>query len=398
MGAAANRLHGLARWLVCFGHDVTVITGFPNYPSGVIPEAYQRRRQVEETLDGVRVIRTWVYASPKRGALRRLANYFSYVLSAIGAGVQLPKGYDVLMASSPPLFIGLAGWILSAFHRIPWTFDIRDIWPELAVEAGEFAPTSAIVRWGERLERFLYRSAQHITVVTEAKRQKLLVKNVPPHKLGVVPNGVDLDWLQQHLDGVSATADLGLNDKFIVIYAGLIGVFQHLDIAIDAAVALRTHPKIHFLIVGEGVKRVELEERVTQEKLSNVTFLPPQPREAIPSLLKSSQVSLVPLVNAQLVDAVPTKMLEAWGCERPVLLVASGEAKRLVDESGGGVVIAPGDAQQLAAAILELYRNQTKLGEYAQRGYDYVLQFDRPQLARQMEAVLQHVVDGQQKE
>lgn len=393
MGGAAARLSGLARWLVRYGHEVTVVTGFPSYPTGVIPDAYRGKFRVREEVDGVDVLRTWVYASPSKSSLRRLANYFSFVASSTIAGLTAGRAYDVVLASSPPLFIGIAGAALARLRRIPFVFDIRDIWPELAVEAGIFEPDSAIVRWGERLERFLYRQAAHVSVVTQAKRRKLEQKGVPAHKLSIVPNGLDLE-LFQPAGKIDWRGELNLADSdFLVVYAGLIGVFQGLEVAIDAASALRERDDVHFLFVGDGVKRDALQRRAAEQSLTNVTFLPPQPRDVIPDILQASDAALVPLVNSQLVDAVPSKLLEAWGSRRPVILVAGGEARRLVSEAQGGVIVPPEAPQRLADTVLKLKEEPDRLSEYAERGYAYVARhFDRPKLARQMEDVLQAAV------
>lgn len=390
MGGAGARLHGLARWLTQYGHDVTVITGFPNYPTGIIPEQYRGKAWTREELDGVEVIRTWVYASPKRGGFHRLANYLSFVVSSALVGAFATKQFDVVLASSPPLFIGIAGLFLARLRRAPLVFDVRDIWPELAVEAGEFKATSPMVVWGERLEKFLYQQASQITVVTRRKERKLLDKGVPAHKLNIVSNGVDLDVLQpRYLE--DWRQKLNLENKFVAVYAGLLGIFQGVDVIVNAAKLLRDHSNIHFVIVGDGVKRAELEAEASTHGLTNVTFVPPQPREAIPDILNAANLALVPLVNEQLVDAVPSKLLEAWGCRRPVLLMAGGEARRLMEDSGGGRVIAPGSAAELADTLVELAAaSPAELDGYAERGFAYVAEnFDRPKLARQMETVLQ---------
>jgi colanic acid biosynthesis glycosyl transferase WcaI len=392
MGGAAARLHGLARWLAQYGHRVTVVTGFPNYPTGVVPPSYRGKMRVRETLDGVDVLRTWVYASSHRSSVRRLANYLSFVISATVTGLTAGQTYDVVLASSPPLFIGVAGMALARLLCIPFVFDIRDIWPELAVEAGEFEPTSAIVRWGERLEHFLYCQATHITVVTKGKRRKLAAKGVPESQMSVVCNGVDLELLCT-TGGPDWRRELDLDGKFVIVYAGLIGVFQGVEVMVDAASALREREDIHFLIVGDGVRRSELEERAERERLANITFLSPQPHKVIPSILSAADVALVPLVNSQLVDAVPSKLLEAWGCRRSVILVAGGEARRLVEEAQAGVVVPPEESEKLAPVILQMASDRVKLGRFADRGYRYVSRyFDRPKLARKMESVLRYAI------
>ncbi|NWG19340.1 MAG: glycosyltransferase family 4 protein [Chloroflexi bacterium] len=392
MGGPPARLHGLARWLAAFGHQVTVITGFPNYPTGVVAGEYRGKLRAIERLDGVDVLRTWVYASSFRSSWRRLANNLSFAGSAIVAGLTSGRSYDVILASSPPLFVGLAGWVLARVLRIPFVFDIRDLWPEVVIEAGELAPDAPLTRGLAALARGIYRAADHITPVTERKRAKLIATGVPPEKLTVVSNGADLDRVPVHLNG-HKRSELGLDDKFVVLYAGLIGIAQGVEIAVHAADRLREHDDIHFLIVGDGVRKPELLAEARRLGLTNVTMLPRQPREAIPAFLSAADACLVPLVNTSLDDAVPSKLLEAWGHGRPVILAAGGEAAELVMRSGGGVVVSPDDPGQLAEAVLSLKRDQARLADYAHSGRAFVAEhFDRAALACRMEQVLQRVV------
>jgi glycosyltransferase involved in cell wall biosynthesis len=393
IGGAAARLHGLARWLASFDHRVTVVTGMPNYPSGVIPTEYWGKCYVSENIDGVDVLRTWVYASSHRSSLRRLANYFSFVFSSLVRVLLAGVKFDVIIASSPPLFIGISGWLLSWFLRAPWVFDIRDIWPDVAVEAGEYAANSLFTRWGHRLARFLYQRATHITPVTENKYLKILATGIPSRKVTVVPNGVDLDRLSASAD-IDWRAELGLLDRFVVVYAGLIGIAQGVEIIVEAASILRDNPDLHFLLVGNGVRRAEVIRRSEELALRNMSFLPSQPREHIPSILRAANVAWVPLVSEELTDAVPSKMLEAWACRKAVILSASGEAADLVRRSGGGIVIPPGQPNRLAEAILALKSSPDTLQSSGDSGYRFVKKnFARQKQARLMEQVLLNVID-----
>lgn len=392
MGGAAARLSGLARWLARYGHQVTVVAGFPNYPTGVIPSEYRGRLHVREEVDGVDVLRTWVYASSHKSSVRRLANYFSFVASGTIAGLTAGRSYDVVLASSPPPFVGLAGAAVACLRRVPLVLDIRDIWPDVAIESHVFTSDAFMARAGRRLARFLYRRADHITPVTEHKREKLIAKGVPPEKLTVVSNGVDLDQVSVVADG-GKRSELRLDGQFVVLYAGLIGHAQGVGIAVGAAERLRERDDVHFLIVGDGVERDMLVQRVEALDLDNVTMLPRQPREEIPAFLAAADACLVPLANSDIKTAVPSKLLEAWAYRRPVLLAAAGEPAELVRESGGGVVVPPGEPVDLARAVLDLKGDPERLRRFAERGYQYVRQrYDRRHLARQMEDVLQRAV------
>lgn len=394
MGGAGARLHGLSRWLTEYGHDVTVIAGYPNYPSGVVADEYKGHGIVKEMVDGVSVVRTWVYASPRRNKWLRLANYLSFVWSSFWAGLRLGRDFDVVFASCPPLFIGVTGWLLARMGGAKFVFDIRDMWPEVAVEAGEFGEDAFFTRSMRSLAQFLYRRADHIVPVTQNKRLRISGFQIPESKISVVTNGVDLDQVPPLESLVDKRAELGFEEKFVVLYAGLIGIAQGVDVAVRAAEQLREYENIHFVIVGDGAQREQIRQMVSDKKLSNVTMLPRQPKELIPSFLNMASVSLVPLVSSNLVDAVPSKLLEAWAYCRAVILVAGGEAAGLVRESDGGLVVPPENPDELAPAILELYQNPTQVERQARSGHEFVKRFfDRPMLARQLEAVFEKLVE-----
>ncbi len=394
MGAAAARISGLARWLVRFGHHVEVVTGFPNYPTGKIYAGYESKgfARKEEIKEGVVIHRTWVFASPRKSTLFRILNYVSFMVSSIVPMGQVKCKYDVIIASSPPLFVGISGWFLARKMRVPFIFDIRDIWPEVAVEAGEFPDNSMIVRLSRRVARLLYKQANHLTPVTASKMRKLIAQGVPPRKITVVSNGIDLDIIQQSIS-IRWREKLALQKKFTLIYAGLIGIAQGIDTLVEVARRLQHLANIHFLIVGDGVQRDRIYRRVQRLNLTNMTFLPSQPRRIIPSLLKSADLALVPLVNDKINDAIPSKLLEAWGCGKPVLLLAGGESAELVNSIAGGKVVSPNNISSIVDTIIELVNDRTNLKSYGKNGYRFVTSScDRQKLGRIMESVLKMAI------
>jgi len=393
MGAAAARISGLARWLVRFGHHVKVVTGFPNYPGGKIYPGYESKRAAREReiREGVIIHRTWVFTSPRKSTLFRILNYVSFMASSIVTTVLIKCKYDVIIASSPPLFVGISGWFLARKMRVPFIFDIRDIWPEVAVEAGEFPESSMIVRLSRRVARLLYGQANHLTPVTTSKMGKLIAQGVPPQKITVISNGIDLDIIQQPIS-IKWREKLALQKKFLLVYAGLIGIAQGINTLVEVAQRLRHLANIHFLIVGDGVQRDQIYRRVQKLNLTNMTFLPSQPRRIIPSLLKSADLALVPLVSDKINDAIPSKLLEAWGCGKPVLLLAGGESAALVNSIAGGKVVPPNDISTIVDTIIELVNDKTRLKSYGENGYRFVISAcDRQQLSRKMESVLKTV-------
>ena len=391
MGGAAARLSGLARCMVEFGYAVTVVTGIPNYPGGRIYKGYWKRFVQKERLDGVSIFRTWVYFTPLKSPLHRIMNYISFMVFSIIVGMKLKKQFDVVIVSSPPLFIGLSGLFLSKIWHIPWIFDIRDIWPDIAVEAGEFKATALIVRIGRTITRLIYNTADHLTPVTISKCEKIIGQGIEGYKITMISNGIDMNFINSR-DSINWREELGLDNKYIFIYAGLIGIAQGLDIIIDTASQLSELEQVHFLIVGDGIEKNQLVERTRQLNLSNITFLNSQKREHIAPLLKTSDVAVIPLVNAAISDAVPSKLMEAWGCKKPVILVASGESNRLVNKIRGGLTVESGDLPGLIAAVKYFYRNASRVQHFGANGYAYVTKsFTREILAQQMIDVIEKI-------
>jgi len=393
MGGAASRISGLAKWLVKFGHEVTVITGYPNYPTGKIYPEYKNKKNKVEFIDGVKILRVRVFAASYQSVFVRLLNYFTLLISAFWIGISEKNKYDIIIASSPPLTIGILGRFLSKIHKIPWIFDIRDIWPDVAVEAGMLKENGVIHRLSDYLAKYLYRKASYITPVTDHKIIKIETAGIPLNKMSLVSNGVDFDLIDDARN-INWRLELDLNDKFIVVYAGLIGIAQGVNVILETAIKLKDNTDIHFLIVGEGVEKLKLQNRVKKLKLRNITFLSNQPKELISSLLNISDIALIPLVSDKLLDAVPSKLLEAWACKLPVILVAGGEAADIVTKIQGGIALNSGDVNGIKKAIIDLQDSPELRNKYILNGFKYVSKsFNRESLAREMEKVIYKILE-----
>ena len=372
VGGGPTRVTGLAENLVKLGHAVTVITGFPNYPSGVISPEYRGRFFLEESINGVRVLRTWLFTSQKKTKARRLLTYLTFAFSATLRALLVRGDSDVIFASSPPLFVGIPALVLSKVKNIPYVFDVRDLWPEIAVHLGQLSGDSIAARVAERLEMLLYSSARQVSVVTRGKREKLLRRGVPSNKVFVLSNGVDDDFLTLP-DGLIKRADLGFADQdFIVTYAGTVGLAQGIEILVDAATRLRNNPRIKFLIIGEGVEKPVLMDRVNAARLDTVRFLPLQPKYKMPSLLRISDIAFVPLKSHVLTDSVPSKLYEYLGVGCPVILAARGDSGELVREAEAGIIVEPGNVEHLVETLTYLFEHREILAQYGENGRAYV--------------------------
>lgn len=391
VGATQTRAYEIARGLVRAGHHVTMLTEVPNHPSGIIPPEYHGKLYERADLDGIEVIRVWVKTSPTKTFRSRMAFYLSYMVSAVLSGLFLARGhYDVVYATSPPLFVGGAGLILSLLRHIPLVFEVRDLWPESAVALGELS-NRRVIALAERLEEVCYRHARHIVVVTQGIRDRLLARGIQSEKLHLVPNGTNTDMFYNRSDeAISLRAELGLTDRFIAIYAGIHGIAQGLETLVEAARLLGDEPDMHFLFVGEGPVKSEVIALAQMYQLDNVTFHSEVPREQMPILLSAADVALVPLRNLALFrGARPSKMFDAWACQTPTLISVDGEARRILEEVGAGVFVEPENPRALAEALLWLKDRPEERRQMGLAGRQAALErYSLQAAARRLEEIL----------
>lgn len=358
-GATQTRAYEMARNWVRLDHAVTMIAEVPNHPSGIIAPEYRGKPFERSRLEGIDVIRVWVKTSPVKNFRNRIMFYLTYMINATLAGLLLARGhYDLIYASSPPLFVGGAALALKKLRGIPLVFEVRDLWPESAVALGELNNRSAIA-WATALEEACYRNAKRIIVVTQGIRDRLEERGIQPAKIILIPNGANIELFQFNPQArIELRRKLDLGNKFTAIYAGIHGVAQGLEFVLEAARLLEKEAEIHFLLVGDGPKKTDIVALARKMALSNLTMLPEQPREAIPGLLSAADAAIIPLRKIDLFKgALPSKIFDAWACERPVLLSVDGEARQIVETAGGGWFVPPEDPQALAQAILALKAN-----------------------------------------
>jgi glycosyltransferase involved in cell wall biosynthesis/SAM-dependent methyltransferase len=364
VGAAQTRILETAQCLSARGHDVSVLTGFPNYPDGVIAEGYRGHVVLRERIGEVQVIRTAVYPAPNRGFARRLLNHASFALSSIVAS-PLAGRCSVVIAETPPLFTAVAAVFIAKARRAPLVLNVSDLWPESAVQLGALRNPRAIAT-AEALERFAYRHSASITVPTAGMRATLLDRGQPADKVVQLPNAVDADRFV-----VPGTWNTQLRR---VIYCGTIGMAQGLDTLIDAAAELKSaHQQFEFLLVGDGAERAELAEKARERGLANVRFVGRVDRERVPELIASADIAVLCLRDVPLFeDALPTKMLEYMAAGRPVVASAAGDVARLLVRAQAGVTCPPEDPAALAAAIRHVASSPERARIMGANGRRYV--------------------------
>jgi len=382
-GPATKRISGLATNLKKLGHEVEILTGFPSYPSGIKPEGYKKRLYMEEEINNIKIYRYYSYASPKVNIFNRLLNYISFMISSFFFIFKKEK-YDVIICSSPPLFISLTSYFISRIKKIPLIFDVRDIWPDVAAEIGEIEKNSIKYKVLDLLADFIYKKSYKINVVTKMKKEKLIRKGIKEEKINYISNGFDKEFLENPIDK-EIINEFSLKDKFVLIYVGTIGLAQGLDIILDAANDLKNHDNIKFLIIGDGLEKDDLQKKAKQLNLNNLNFLGIYPHEKIYTFLKYSDVSIIPLRNENLKDSVPSKLFESLGAGCPVILSAVGESLSILKESNGGLSIDPGDSKALTDSILKLYNNEDLRKKMSKNGQKYVLNnFTRFEIAKKL--------------
>jgi glycosyltransferase involved in cell wall biosynthesis len=346
IGAPQARLSALAEYLAREGHEVTVLTAMPNYPIGKVYDGYGGPLK-KEMRNGVRLIRSWIYPAQSAGMVPRLLNYFSFVVSSLVAGLLLLRKADYLMTESPPLFLGLTGFVLSRAKRARWIFNVSDLWPESAVHLGKIKGGSRSHKMGLWIERFCYRHAWLVSGQAAG-----IVRDIETHhphvRTYLLSNGVFVkNFGPERRDG-TLHEQLGSGNACVAIYAGLHGIAQGLDQILSAVADLAGPLKIVF--VGDGPEKQLLMDKARSMRLNSVEFRAPVKASEIPAYLASADVILVPLA-VDLPGAIPSKLYEGMASARPVLLVASGEPARIVEKYECGLVVKPGDIRGLRAAL-----------------------------------------------
>lgn len=377
------------RWASA-GHNVTVITCVPNYPNGIPYDGYRNKR-CEETINGVRVVRVKTYIAENKGVLKRMLFYFSYFCSALWASFWLPKP-DVVVASSPHIFAGYAGVWYHRLKRVPLVMEVRDIWPESIIAVGAKIPRLGF--WVlEAIERAMYRVCQRLVVLGEGYRVRLIEKGVPAEKMEMVMNGTNLEKFYPQAKDADILRKYDLDGKFVVSYIGAVGMACGLAVVLDAAEKLKGRP-VCFVIVGDGAQRISLESAAKGKGLDNVVFTGKQPPSDMPKWVASSDACLVHLRKTDLFTTVmPSKVFEAAGCKRPIIMGVDGYAKKLVLDAQAGLDMTPEDANSLVSCVETLMSNPELCKQLGDNSYENIAKIhNRDQQAKDYLEILRKVV------
>lgn len=382
--APANRTYEHAvRWVES-GNKVTVITCAPNFPSGKVFPGYRNRWYQREEMDGIQVVRVKTYITANERFLRRIVDYMSFMVTGTIAAV-IQKKPDVIVATSPQFFCGIAGMIAATLRSKRFVVEIRDLWPDSIVALGmmQRSPGIRVLEW---LERLLYKRADSIVVVTEAFKRVISERCTDPGKIEVVLNGVDTTKFFPAKQDDALRTRTGLQDKFVVGYIGTHGLAHNLSTVVEAARKLSSNPRIAFLLIGTGADYAQIAETIKMYELDNVVLLGQQPRESIPDYLRLCDVSLITLRDTEVFTTViPSKIFECMGVGVPVLTsVPEGELTRIVTDRQCGVCVPPESPDELAEAVQRLSENPALLAEYRENSRAASKHYSRDRLAQHM--------------
>ena len=390
VNAPASRTFEHCREWVKAGRKVTVITCVPNFPKGKVYEGYRNRPWQSETMDGIRVIRVWSYITANEGFARRIADYISYMVSAILAA-PFTRGVDLVISTSPQLFTACAAYVVSRTKRVPFVFELRDLWPESIKVVGAMK-NSALISLLERLELFLYRKASRIISVTHSFKKNLAGRGIDPVKIDVITNGVDISRFKPGAKAADLLDRYHLEGKFVAGYIGTHGMAHALDTLLQAAGRLRERTdgdRFRFIFLGDGAKKRELMDKARARGLDNVAFIDSVPKEEVVRYWSLIDVSIIHLRKSKLFTTViPSKLFESMGMGIPVLHGVSGESAEIVEREDVGLVFEPENVEELCECLLRLERDAELYEKLQSRCIVAARKYDRRTLARQMLEIL----------
>jgi len=345
----------MAKFLQSRGHELVIVASDLNYQTGQRTVA-RTGIFAEQSFDSVRVLRSYIYPALHRSYFWRVISFFSFMFSSVWTALQV-KDVDLIMGTTPPIFQAVSAWFVAWMRRKPFLLEVRDLWPEFGVSMGVLKNpvVIALARW---LEMFLYARATHILVNSPAYKEYMIGKGVPENKVTYIAYGTDVDMFNPSVDGSSIRSELGVDDKFVVLYAGALGQANDIDTILRAAERLKGEDKIHFVLFGDGKERARLQAEAEKMNLSNVIFAGVRAKKEMPQIVASADVCLAILQDIPMFRTTyPNKVFDYMAAGRATVLVIDGVSRKLIDDSYGGAYVQPGDDKQLAETILDLSKN-----------------------------------------
>jgi glycosyltransferase involved in cell wall biosynthesis len=375
------------------GDRLTVVASQVNYLTGQPVHADRTGVFYREPVDGVDVVRAYAPPALHRSFPWRVVSFVVFAMTSVWAGLRAGP-IDLVMGTTPPIFQALSAWLVARLRRKPFLLEVRDLWPEFAIDMGVLR-NPVLIRLARGLERFLYRHADHLLVNSPAYRDYLLGKGIDEARISFVPNGVDAELFDPAAVGEAIRQRFGLSGKFLAVYAGALGMANDLGTVLNAAELLRDQDQVHFLFVGDGKERAHLEEDARRRDLRNVTFAGSMPKAQMPDVLAAADVCLATLMNIPMFRTTyPNKVFDYMAAGRPTVLAIDGVIRRVIDEAEAGLYVPPGDPAAMAAAVARLQADaclRARMGRSARA--HVVKSFNRREQANDFRRVLQRVVN-----
>jgi len=361
----------MAKFLQAQGHELVIVASDLNYQTG--QRTVERKGiYAEQWIDGVQILRAYIYPALHRSYLWRVVSFLSFMFSSVWTALRV-RDVDLVMGTTPPIFQAVSAWFVALIRRKPFLLEVRDLWPEFGVSMGVLKNSAviAIARW---LEKFLYARATHILVNSPAYKEYMIDKGVPENKITFIPYGTDVDMFNPAVDGSTLRKELGMQDKFVVLYAGALGQANDIDTILRAAQRLNGNEKIRFVLFGDGKERPRLQNQAERMKLSNVIFAGVRPKKDMPFVVASADVCLAILQDIPLFRTTyPNKVFDYMAAGHGTVLVIDGITRALIESSNGGVFVQPGNDEMLANVIHDLSKNSDHVQQMGVNARNYLV-------------------------
>lgn len=391
--SGGTRHYELARYCVDQGHDVTIIASTLSYLSS-LPVTSDTSLVSRQSLEGITILRAYTYPSLHRSFTWRIVSFLSFMVTSIIAGLKGGK-VDIIMGTSPPIFQALSAWVIALLRRRPLLLEIRDLWPAFALGMRIIKHPLLIVlsSW---LELFLYRRADHLIVNSPAYRDYIVDRGISVEKISLIPNGVDSTMFDPAATGEHMRQEWKLDGKFVVMYAGALGLANDIPTILQAAQHLQDEHQIHFVLVGDGKERKNLERMSKELQLTNVLFTGTRSKAEMPAILAASDVCVATLKDIPMFRTTyPNKVFDYMAAGRPTILAIDGVIRQVIETARGGIFVPPGNDRALAESIKEIFDNQASRHAMGLAARSYVVKhFDRESQAVAFEQLITHIVHG----
>lgn len=376
----------IARFLAGKGHRVTIITSPVSYLTGKTRDGVNHWKSVEKPFPGVQILRVYTYPALHRSFFHRVLSFFSFMFSSFFVGLAVDH-VDVIWGTSPPIFQGWTAWLLARLKRVPFLFEVRDLWPAFALAVGVLKQKT-LIKLSLWLESFLYRHAD--TIVVNSPGFIAHIKNHGGLDIQLVENGVDPAMFETSTGGQTFRERNGLQQNCVILYAGAHGISNDLDVVLEAARLVSQTPMIKFVFVGDGKEKARLMQKAKELKLENVLFLPSVPKTEMAEVVTGADACLAILKPLELYKTTyPNKVFDYMAAGKPVLLAIDGVIREVVEKADAGIFVEPGNAQALASAALQVKENPKKMLSMGEHGREYVKEnFNRNRLAEKFESIL----------